>query len=85
MRTIKIFLASSVVEFKEERQELAAFANSINKKIVKRDIFLEMIMCEDLSNAMAKERKQDEYNEYIRDSDYVLMLFGKTVGKYTIE
>ena len=85
MRTIKIFLASSVVEFKEERQELAAFANSINKKIVKRDIFLEMIMCEDLSNAMALERKQDEYNEYIRDSDYVLMLFGKTVGKYTIE
>lgn len=85
MRTIKIFLASSVVEFKRERQELAAFANSINKKIVKRDIFLEMIMCEDLSNAMALERKQDEYNEYIRNSDYVLMLLGKTVGKYTIE
>lgn len=85
MQTIKIFLASSVVEFRRERQELAAFVSSINNKSVKRDIFLEMRMCEDLSNAMALERKQNEYNEYIKDSDYLLMLFGKTVGQYTIE
>ncbi len=85
MQTIKIFLASSVVEFKRERQELAAFVSSINNKSVKRDIFLEIRMCEDLSNAMALERKQDEYNEHIRESDFVLILIGKTVGQYTIE
>lgn len=85
MQTIKIFLASSVVEFKRERQELAAFVSFINNKSVKRDIFLEIRMCEELSNAMALERKQDEYNEYIRESDFVLILIGKTVGQYTIE
>lgn len=85
MQTIKIFLASSVVEFKRERRELAAFVNSINNITVKKDIFLELKMCEDIDNAMALERKQDEYNEYIKDSDYLLMLFGKTVGQYTIE
>ena len=85
MQTIKIFLASSVVEFKRERRELAAFVNSINNITVKKDIFLELKMCEDIDNAMALERKQDEYNEYIKDSDYLLMLFGKTVGRYTIE
>ena len=44
MQTIKIILASSVVEFKRERQELAAFVSSINNKSVKRDIFLEISM-----------------------------------------
>lgn len=85
MKILKIFLASSVVEFKNERQELAAFVNTLNKICVRKDLYLEMKLCEDISSAVAMERKQNEYNECIRRSDYLLMLFGKSAGKYTIE
>lgn len=85
METIKIFLASSIVEFKNERYELAAFTNSLNNICVRKEIYLEMNICEELSNAVAMGRKQNEYNQFIRDSDYVFMLFGKDAGKYTIE
>lgn len=85
MKIIKIFLASSIVEFKKERYELKAFINSLNDICVRHDIYLEMKICEELSNAVAMERKQNEYNELIRNSDYLFMLFGKDAGQYTIE
>lgn len=85
MKIIKIFLASSVVEFKKERQELAAFVNSLNNIFVRKDIFVEITICEELSNAVAMERKQNEYNGAIRESDYLIMLFGKSAGEFTIE
>lgn len=34
---------------------------------------------------MAQERKQQEYNELIRDSQYFYILFGRAAGEYTIE
>lgn len=85
MKFIKIFLASSIVEFRDERYELAAFINSLNNICVKKDVYLKMEICEELSNCVAQNRKQDEYNAYICDSDYLIMLFGKNAGEYTIE
>ena len=85
MNYIKLFLASSTVEFHEERLELEAYIDSLNKIYVRRGVFFDLTICEDLSNAMAKERKQAEYNEFIRDSQYFYILFGTTVGDYTIE
>ena len=85
MKFIKIFLASSVVEFKKERLELKAFINSLNNICVKKGVFFEMKICEELSSALAMERKQNEYNEYIRGCDYLFLLFGRSIGKYTIE
>lgn len=84
-RTIKIFLASSIEEFKNERQELMAFFGSVNNKLRKSGIYIELEKCEDMSSAVPLKRKQDDYNEYIKNSDYLIMLIGRDVGKYTLE
>jgi len=42
-------------------------------------------MWEDLVDAMAQTRLQDEYNKAIRDCDIFVMLFSTKVGKYTEE
>ncbi len=85
MKIKKIFLASSVVEFQKERQELMAFMNRLNRVCVKKGVYLELEICEGLSNAVAADRKQNEYNEHIRNSEYFFLLLGRGAGEYTIE
>ena len=85
MKYVKIFLASSVVEFEKERRELGDYIRSLNDIYVKRGIYFELNLCEDLSNAIDKERKQEQYNRMIRDSQYFYILFGNHAGEYTIE
>ena len=70
MNYIKLFLASSIVEFEREREELRAYIKSLNDIYVRRDIYFELIACEDLPKHVAKDRKQEEYNAHIRDSQY---------------
>ncbi|MDE7319409.1 MAG: tetratricopeptide repeat protein [Lachnospiraceae bacterium] len=85
MKFIKIFLASSIVEFRDERQQMGNFIRSLNDIYVKRGIYFELAICEDLGESVALERKQQEYNEAIRESQYFYIVFGKSAGKYTIE
>ena len=85
MKTIRIFLASSITEFSRERMELEAFVNNLNKTYVKRGIFFELIVCEDLSNSLQGTRMQESYNAEIRNSQYFYVIFGRKAGAYTIE
>ena len=87
MKTIKLFLASSIVEFEHERKELGDYIRTLNDHYMEcgSDIYIKLEVCEDLSNALAKERKQEEYNKKIRESDFFYILFGKAAGEYTIE
>lgn len=85
MKFIKIFLASSIVEFRNERQQMGNFIRSLNDIYVKRGIYFELAICEDLGESVALERKQQEYNEAIRESQYFYIVFGKSAGQYTIE
>lgn len=85
MKIIKIFLASSILELKEERLELSSYVASLNNLYVSRGIYFRLILCEHLSDAVARERKQDEYNREIRDSDYFYVIFGARAGKFTQE
>lgn len=85
MKYINIFLASSVEEFEAERRKLGDFIRRLNDIYVTRNIYFRLIVCEDLSNAVAKERKQQEYNEQIRNSQYFYVLFGRKAGEYTLE
>jgi tetratricopeptide (TPR) repeat protein len=85
MKFIKIFLASSVVEFENERKDLGDYIRTLNDCYIKQGIYFELTICEDLSNAIAAERKQEEYNKKIRESQYFYVLFGKDVGAYTVE
>lgn len=85
MRTIKVFLASSIEEFENERYKLTSMLESLNQYGAKTDFRIEVKTCERSSRALSMERKQNEYNELICDSDYFIMLIGKKVGGYTVE
>ncbi|HAC65716.1 MAG TPA: hypothetical protein DCF68_19845 [Cyanothece sp. UBA12306] len=83
-KIIKIFLASSS-ELKEDRQQFEIFINRQNKKYIRQDIFLDLVIWEDFLDAMSATRLQDEYNKAIRECDVVISLFKTKVGQYTKE
>lgn len=85
MKEVKIFLASSIDEFKYERLDLGDFIRKMTDQTIEQDIYLKFTICEDLSNAVAKSRKQEEYNDKIRNSDFFYVIFGNKAGDYTIE
>ena len=85
VKEIKIFLASSIVEFDHDRKELESYMNRLNAEYVKRGIWLNLEICENLSNAVALGRKQDDFNEVIRSSRYMYLLVGERIGQYTEE
>lgn len=90
-KIIKIFIASSITELHDERNELDAFLNKIGRKLcdkyIDRDLYVDIvpIRCEDVDPAIAAGRKQDEYNELMRGCDMSVFLFFKKAGTYTIE
>ena len=90
MKYIKLFIASSIIEFAQERASLSDFIRSLNDIYVPRGIYFQLTICEDLSNAVAKDRKQAEYNQTIREAQYFYILFGRGSDRaddaiYTIE
>ncbi len=86
MKIIKVFLASSIVEFEDERAELGDFVRSLNDYYVERGIYFKLQLCENMSKAISSDkRKQEEYNQEIRESRFFYALFGREAGEYTIE
>ena len=85
MRRIKIFLASSIVEFEHERHALKNFCRQLENALIDCDIYLRMFVCEYADNAVAAGRKQDEFSHEIDDSDIFLILVGKRLGDFTLE
>jgi len=84
MKTIKIFLASSG-ELKEEREKIALFIAEKNKKLVKQDVFIELVVWEELLHSFRGERIQDYFNEEMLNCEIVIALFYKKVGQFTKE
>lgn len=84
---IKIFIASSVTEFESDRMDFAIFLNKLNS------IFGESygssiypFICEASDHAVSGcDRKQNDYNAEIADSDVVIFLVGGHLGVYTKE
>ena len=85
MKQIKIFLASSICEFAQERQELKGYISALNDIYVERGVYFKLILCENLGNALSSERKQEEYNQEIRDSQFFYVILGSEAGDYTRE
>jgi len=81
---IKIFLASSE-ELVEDRKEFETFIYRKTKLLIKKDIFLELIIWEDFLDSISPVRKQDDYNKAIEKCDIFVLLFFTKVGKYTEE
>ena len=68
MKIIRLYLAGSGAELAEERLELAAYVESLNKLYVRRGIYFELTD----ANALGTERE-----EAIRDAQYFYVLFGR--------
>ena len=84
MQIIKIFLASSG-ELKEEREQIGLFIAQENKALVKQDIFLELIVWEELLHSFRGERIQEYFNKEMLKCNIVIALFYKKVGQFTKE
>jgi len=85
MKQKKIFLASSIKEFADERLLLKNIVRKMNDILIDHDIYIRMFICEYADNALANERKQNEFLKEIDDSDIFLILAGKNLGDYTLE
>ena len=86
MKNKKIFLSSSITEFKSERDSIGNYIRMLNQEVfMAQGIYLWLLQCEDYSKAVDTERKQDRYNRDIADSDYFYALIVKKAGKRTVE
>ena len=84
MYTIKLFLASSS-ELKADRDAIGNLVRQLDGIFEKRGIRIKLFEWEDYDSAYNGVRKQDEYNEAIKESDMFLALFHRKVGEYTLE
>jgi hypothetical protein len=84
MTEIKIFLASSL-ELKTDREQFEIFIQRKNRELRRRNIFLDLELWEDFSDAMSASGLQSEYNKAVKDSDIFVMLAQNKVGQYTTE
>lgn len=86
MKIINIFLASSIDEFKNERNELQCFINDVAEDFRDRyDTDIRVQRCEKVDPRYVKGCSQDEFNELIKNSEMCIFLFFKKAGEYTIE
>lgn len=84
MKTIKIFLASSE-ELDYDRMAFGNLVRRLDDMYEKRGIRIKLFEWEDYDSAYNDKRKQDEYNDYVRQSDIFLALFHKKAGQFTVE
>ena len=85
MKKIKLFLASSIVEFADERHALKSFIGQLNNVLIDHNIFLRMFICEYADNSIICGRKQDKFLHEIDNCDIFLILAGRVLGDYTLE
>jgi len=85
-KNIKIFFGSSIVDFKKERISVELFIRRISVLSENRHgIKLTPVFCENFDDAVALLRKQDEYNQKLRDSDLSFFIFFTRAGQFTVE
>lgn len=86
MKKINIFLASSIVEFANERMMVENFIRNISDNFEEKyNIKIQPLLCENFDDAYSFSRKQEEYNQKIRESEFCFFIFFTKVGKYTHE
>jgi hypothetical protein len=84
LKKYKVFLASSG-ELAQERKEIALMISRQNNKWTEQDIYLELVVWEDLLHSFHGERIQDYFNEEMLQCDIVIALFHRKVGRFTQE
>lgn len=83
MKQIKIFLASSIDDLREDRIQIGDYFNHLNEIYFNSGIHFSLIKCEDADGSIVHGGKQSRYDEDIRNSDLCFFLFFRKVGGYT--
>ena len=85
MQKVKIFLASSIVEFKNERNLIGDVVRKLQDEWIEKEIRIKLFECEFFENNLVLGGLQKKYNDELKDTDIFIMLVGKKIGKYTKE
>ena len=85
MKTIEMFLASSIEELAGERKEIESFINALNNIFAPKGVYFKLNMCEHTSEALNLDGMQNKYNAIIRQCEKFYLLIGKEVGQFTKE
>ena len=83
MKRVKIFLASSIEDLREDRLQVGDFIRQLNEIYLDSDVHFSLVKCEDYDNSLSAGGKQPEYDREIRESELVFFLFFRKVGDYT--
>ncbi|MBQ8146852.1 MAG: tetratricopeptide repeat protein [Clostridia bacterium] len=83
MKKIKIFLASSIEDLKDDRLFVGDFFRQLNEIYIDSGVHFSLIKCEDYDNSIATGGKQSQYDKEIRDSELCFFLFYRKAGEYT--
>jgi tetratricopeptide (TPR) repeat protein len=83
-KIIKIFLASSS-ELSKDRKVFKIEISRKNNILIKKGIYLELIIWEDFLETISVTRLQDEYNKAIKECHIFILLFHTKVGLYSAE
>ena len=82
--TIKMFLASSIVELYDERTAIGELFDRLNQACrMKYGVHFDLGRCEDSDDAVRTDGSQAKYDEDIAESDTELVIFAESVGEYT--
>lgn len=76
---------ASSEELKDERTVMEALFNRLNKLFKGRGLELDLEIWEYLDASMTDKRKQDEYNDVLKQCDICIVLFWRKFGCYTGE
>lgn len=88
MSDIKIFLASSIVELIHDRDAIGNYIRRVNDALRDHgsDLYVRLFLCEHENAAIsALTRKQEEFNQQIREADLFVTLYFNHAGSYTLE
>lgn len=78
MKTVKIFFASSIVEFEKERIYLGGYVRKLNDSILGIGHKVRLYLCED-----ENINSQPFYDRNIENSDIFIALIGSHLGEFT--
>jgi hypothetical protein len=84
MKKLKYFIASAG-SLKEERESIETYLSRKNDSLVDKGIYLEVVIWEKLSSSFSTERKQNEFNKALLESDVLICLAFDKVGPFTYE
>ena len=83
MNEVPIFIASSIVEFEDERKELTDFINMLNDSYQDSGVRLIWDGPENMSHAIYRGGSQLQYDEKVLNSRFFILIVGHNLGKYT--